>query len=128
MARAASALSPTTRRIRPALVLRNAHHRNTASAAPARNSTLTRNAAWTCGRSDQKPKGIAGSGGAEGWMKGFPRKKARPEPNSISAMPIATSLTRGKRQMKPCSRPKAPPARPATATPAHALPLSTAVA
>jgi ABC-type uncharacterized transport system permease subunit len=34
-------------------------------------------------------------------MKGFPRKKARPEPNSISAMPIATSLTRGKRQMKP---------------------------
>ena len=128
MARAASALSPTMRTTRPILVLRNAHHRNRLSAAPTRNRTLTRNAAWTCGRSDQNPNGIAGRGGAEGWMKALPKKKASPDPSSIRLIPTATSLTRGKRQIQPCSKPNPAPHRPATATPAQGEPVSTAVA
>ena len=60
-------------------------------------------AARTCGTSDQKPSGIAGSIGAEGWMNGLPKKKARPMPNSIRAMPMAMSLTRGNLQIQPWS-------------------------
>jgi hypothetical protein len=58
-------------------------------------------AALTCGMSDQKPSGIAGRSGADGWMKGLPRKKASPVPNSISAMPIAMSFTLGNEQIQP---------------------------
>ncbi len=61
-------------------------------------------------------------------MKGLPKKKARPVPNSISAMPMATSFTFGNLQMVPWSRPNSPPASPATATPAQGELVSTAVA
>jgi hypothetical protein len=68
MARAASALSPAMRTIRPRRVARNAHQSRTATAMPIRNSTLMRSAASTCGTLDQKPNGTAGSCGALGWM------------------------------------------------------------
>ena len=63
-------------------------------------------AACTCGVLDQPPSGIAGRSGADGWMKGLPKKKARPEPNSIMAMPMAMSLTFGNLQIQPWNRPK----------------------
>jgi hypothetical protein len=128
MARAASELSPTTRTTRPARVLRKAHHKNNASSAPMMKSTLTLSAARTCGKSDQKPSGIAGRSGAEGWMKDFPKKKASPEPNSISAMPIAMSLTRGKEQIQPWNSPKQTPEAAAASTPSQGEPVSTATA
>src|SRR5688572_11440154 len=109
MARAESEESPTTRRISPARVFLNAHHRNTASAAPIRNSTLTFNAACTWLEFDHQPKGIAGRSGADGWMNGLPKKKARPDPNSISAMPMAMSLTLGNLQIQPWNRPNSAP-------------------
>ena len=40
---------------------------------PTRNSALMSSAERICGRSDQKPSGIEGSIGAEGWMKGLPK-------------------------------------------------------
>ncbi len=61
-------------------------------------------------------------------MNGLPKKKASPVPNSIRAMPMATSLTRGNLQRNPCSKPNSPPASPATATPAQGEFVRTAVA
>ena len=81
------------RTIRPKRVLRKAHHRSTASAAPTKNSGFTCSADCTAGLSDQPPSGSDGSRGALGWMKGLPRKKASPVPNSIMAMPMAMSFT-----------------------------------
>jgi hypothetical protein len=37
--------------------------------------------------------------GALGWMKGLPKKKARPVPSIIMAMPTAMSFTLGSLQM-----------------------------
>ena len=57
-----------------------------------------------------------------GWMSGLPRKKASPVPNSISAMPTAMSLTRGKpqiagvQQRRAARRRRRPPARRARAS------------
>ena len=76
-------------------------------------------AACTCGLLDQPPKGIAGRSGADGWMNGLPKKKARPEPNSISAMPMAMSLTFGNLQIQPWNRPKQAPVADAASTPSQ---------
>ena len=99
-----------------------------ASAAPARNSTLTRSAACTCGRSDHQPRLIAGRSGATGWMKGLPKKNASPVPSSISAMPMAMSLTRGSEQSNPWTSPKIAPASAAASTPIQADPVRKASA
>ena len=69
---------------------------------------------------DQPPSEIAGRSGATGWMYGLPKKKARPMPKSISAMPTAMSLTRGNLQIQPWKAPNAAPAIPAASTPAQA--------
>ena len=61
-------------------------------------------------------------------MKGLPKKKARPEPNSIIAMPMAMSLTFGSEQIRPWIRPNRLPARAATSTPSQGEPVITAVA
>src|SRR5271166_946780 len=61
MARAASALSPAVRMIKPQRVVLSAQTRIGASATPIRNNTLTRNAARTCGISLHQPKSIDGS-------------------------------------------------------------------
>ena len=76
--------------------------------------------------SDQKPNGMAGRAGAEGWMKGLPKKNARPVPNSISAMPMAMSLTRGNLQIQPWKRPKQMPLPAAARTPSQGEPETTA--
>ena len=128
MARAASELSPTTRTTRPTRVLRNIQAIAIASAAPIRNRALTLSAACTCGRSDHQPRPMAGRSGATGWMYGLPKKKARPMPSSISAMPMAMSFTRGNEQRKPWTRPNTAPAIDAAPTPAQAEPVSKATA
>ena len=48
-----------------------------------------------------QPSGIEGRSGATGWMYDLPKKNARPMPSSISAMPMAMSLTPLKRQIQP---------------------------
>ena len=40
---------------------------------PTRNRALMLSAERICGTSDQKPSGIDGSIGAEGWMNGLPK-------------------------------------------------------
>ena len=87
------------RTIRPKRVLRNAHHSSTASAAPTKNSGLICSADWTAGLSDHRPSCSDGRRGAFGWMYALPRKKARPVPNSIMAMPMAMSFTLGSLQI-----------------------------
>ena len=52
-------------------------------------------------------------------MNGLPKKKARPEPNSISAMPMAMSLTFGNLQIQPWNRPKQAPVAEAASTPSQ---------
>jgi hypothetical protein len=64
--------------------------RETVSAAPIRKSTFTFSAASTCGTLDQAPKGSP-EGGARPVGYGLPKKKAKPMPKSISAMPTAMS-------------------------------------
>ncbi|MGY4161960.1 hypothetical protein ACVINW_007802 [Bradyrhizobium sp. USDA 4461] len=81
-----------------------------------------RNAARSCGTSLHQPKSIAGSRAAVGSISGLPRKKARPVPSSISAMPTAMSLTRGNEQMPACSAPNSAPVIPAASTPSHGEP------
>ena len=44
-------------------------------------------------------------------------------PNSIMAMPTATSLTRGRPQIDPCIAPRNEPATPAASTPTHGDPV-----
>lgn len=117
MARAASVLSPTTRRIRPMRVFLKAQNRKRARAAPMKNSTLILSAAWICGVLDQPPSWIEGSFGATGWMKDLPRKNAMPRPNCIMAMPMAMSLTFGNLQIQPWMSPKIAPATIAASTP-----------
>ena len=69
-----------------------------------------------------QPSANAGRCGACGWISGLPRKNASPMPNSISAMPTATSLTRGRRtdqrvqRAQQRRRPRRRPARRATAS------------
>src|ERR1700738_4767569 len=123
MARVASALSPAVRINRPQRVARNAQNRIGARTRPSRNSTLTRSAERTCGTSLHQPKSIAGNRGAVGSISGLPRKNARPVPNNISAMPTATSFTRGSEQMPACSAPSRAPVTPAARTPSQGEPL-----
>ena len=61
-------------------------------------------------------------------MKGLPKKKARPEPNSISAMPMAMSLTLGNLQIQPWNRPKQAPVAEAASTPSQGESVMTATA
>ena len=96
---------------------------NGASATPMRNSTLILSAARTCGMSLHQPKSIAGRIGADGSISGLPRKKASPVPNSISAMPTAMSLTRGKPQIAACSKPSSAPDMAAASTPSQGEPV-----
>ena len=58
---------PTTRTVRPARVARKLQVIRKAAATPMKKSGLTLRALRTCGASDQKPSGIAGRSGAEGW-------------------------------------------------------------
>jgi len=111
------------RTMRPQRVFLNAHHMNTASAMPMKNSGLISSAERTCGSDDQPPSEIEGRCGACGWMKGLPKKKARPVPNSIMAMPIAMSFTLGSLQIYPWIAPKKQPERPAQNTPNQGEPV-----
>ena len=105
MARAASALSPAMRTIRPQRVLREAP---THSATRERDADeeqrvdLQRRAhlrdVAPAAERDRRRAAAPAAG-----CSGLPRKNARPVPNSISAMPMAMSLTRGSVQMQPCS-------------------------
>jgi hypothetical protein len=61
-------------------------------------------------------------------MKGLPKKKARPEPKSIRAMPIAMSLTFGNLQIQPWKRPKTAPEQAAAKTPSQGEFVITATA
>jgi hypothetical protein len=78
--------------------------------------------------SDHQPKGMDGRLGATGWMKGLPKKNASPIPKSMSAMPMAMSLTRGIEQITPCRMPNIAPASAAAPTPAQADPVRKATA
>ena len=66
---------------------------------PTKNSGLTCSACASAGLPVQSPSGIASSRGAVGWMKGLPKKKARPVPKLMMAMPTAMSFTFGSLQM-----------------------------
>ena len=90
---------------------------------PMKNSGLTWSALLRLALSLQNPSGIEPSLGASGWMYGLPKKNATPTPNSIMAIPTATSLTRGRPQIEPCIAPSTEPASPAAKTPIHGLPL-----
>jgi len=71
---------------------------------------------------------MAGRLGAFGLMNGLPKKKASPEPNSISAMPMAMSLTFGNLQIQPWNRPKHRPAKAAASRPSQGELVITATA
>ncbi len=94
-----------------------------AMAMPTRKSGLICRAAFSAGSLVQKPRSIACSMGAAGWISGLPKKKARPVPKIISAMPTAMSLTPFSEQIAPWRRPNSVPARPAASTPAQGLPV-----
>ena len=94
---AASALSPTTRTIRPTRVLRNAHHRKTASATPTRNSDVDlqrRLHLRDVGPAAERDR-RAGRARPAGCRACRRRRRGRCR-SSISAMPMAMSLTLGK--------------------------------
>src|SRR6185312_3769593 len=95
MARAVSALSPTVRRMRPQRVRRSRNRTATVVTRPSTNSAFTRRAERTGAEPDHHPSDTAGKCGAVGPTSGLPRKKARPTPNSISAIPTAMSFTGG---------------------------------
>ena len=123
IARAASTLSPASRTIRPqrVFVSAQAQREGEHDADHEQVVDLQRLADLRDARSTSRGR-CAPRLGALGWMKGLPRKKARPVPNSISAMPVAMSLTRGSWQMRGMQRAQqqadaAPrPARRATAS------------
>jgi hypothetical protein len=73
MARAASALSPTTRKTMPGRVLTSAQRKAGPSTKPNKNSTLTSSAERTCELVLKKPSEIEGRRGALGWISGLPR-------------------------------------------------------
>ena len=54
---------------------------------------------------------------------GLAEEEGEAEPNSIMAMPMATSLTRGSLQMKPCMAPSSMPTTPAASTPTQGEPV-----
>ena len=87
------------------------------------NSALICSADCTCADELHQPADTAGRCGAVGPINGLPRKNASPTPNSISAMPTATSLTRGREHSHACSAPSATPATPAVSTPSHGEPV-----
>ncbi len=123
MARAASALSPAMRRIRPQRVCVSAQtsERRERDADEEQHVDLQRGAHLR----DVAPPAELDRGriGACGWISGLPRKNARPVPNSISAMPTAMSLTRGKLQIAACSTPSSAPDTPAASTPSQGEPV-----
>src|ERR1700722_11954429 len=127
MARAASELSPTVRSTSPQRVRSSMKPMAGARSNPTTKSALICSAERTSGELDQKPRSMAGSFGALGWMNGLPRKKARPVPNEMSAMPIATSLTRGRLHRQPCRPPGAAADAPHDPPHDHAEPRRAAV-
>ena len=95
-----------------------------AKITPMTNSGLIDSAACTAGWLVQPPSSMAGRSGALGWIKGLPSQKARPEPASISAMPMAVSLTRFRLHNMPCSAPNNMPTHAAARMPSHGLPVT----
>jgi hypothetical protein len=82
----------------------------------------------TAGIELHAPSSMDFRSGALGWISGLPSQKARPEPASISAMPMAVSLTRARLHSAPCSSPKTMPTAAAASTPSHGLPVVRATA
>ncbi len=90
---------------------------------PTKNSGLMRRASARALSPVQSASGIEGRCGAWGWMKGLPKKNARPVPSVIMAMPIAMSLTRRSEQRSPCRLPRSTPAPPPASTPSQGDPV-----
>ena len=125
MARAASALSPTMRTIRPQRVLveRPAQSERQRDADQEQRVDLQRGADLRRCRSSSRAEST-GSIGACGWMNGLPRKNAKPgaEQHQRDADRDVVDARQTCRS-QPCSAPNRAPATPAASTPSQGEPV-----